>query len=61
MSDFRERIPDDERDVPLDDEAEFELPPATLDPMESVEDQMDELDLEERESAIEAGEIDPSA
>ena len=60
MSDFRERIPDDERDVPLDDEIEFELPPATLDPMESVEDQMDELDLEERESAIEAGEIDPT-
>lgn len=61
MSDFRERIPDDERDVPLDDESEFELPPATLDPMESVEEQMDELDLEERESAIEAGEIDPSS
>lgn len=61
MSDFRERIPDDERDVPLDDETEFELPPATLDPMESVEDQMDELDLEERESAIESGEIDPSS
>ncbi|MCW3494014.1 hypothetical protein [Microbacterium sp. SSM24] len=60
MSDFRERIPDDERDVPLGDEVEFELPPATLDPMESVEDQMDELDLEERESAIESGEIDPS-
>lgn len=61
MSDFHERIPDDERDVPLDDESEFELPPATLDPMESVEEQMDELDLEERESAIEAGEIDPSS
>ena len=61
MSDFQERIPDDERDVPLDDDTEFELPPATLDPMESVEDQMDELDLEERESAIEAGELDPGA
>lgn len=61
MSDFRERIPDDERDVPLDDESEFELPPATLDPMESVEEQMDELDLEERESAIEAGEIDSAS
>ena len=35
--------------------------PATLDPMESVEDQMDELDLEERESAIESGELDPGA
>ena len=61
MSGFRERIPDDERDVPLDDDTEFELPPATLDPMESVEDQMDELDLEERESAIESGELDPGA
>ena len=61
MSDFRERIPDDERDVPLDDDVEFELPPATLDPMESVEEQVDALDLEERESAIESGEIDPVA
>ncbi|WP_374313464.1 hypothetical protein [Microbacterium sp.] len=61
MSDFRDRNPDDERDVPLDDEVEFELPPATLDPMESVEDQMDELDLEEREAAIESGEIDPAS
>ena len=61
MSDFRERNPDDERDVPLDDETEFVLPPATLDPMESVEDQVDELDLEERESAIESGEIDPAS
>ena len=57
MSDFRERIPDDERDVPLDDDVELELPPATLDPMESVE----ELEAEERESAIESGEIDPGA
>ncbi|GAB2840068.1 hypothetical protein ACFQ0P_00345 [Microbacterium insulae] len=61
MSDFHERIPDEERDVPLDDEVEFELPPATLDPMESVEEQMDELDLEEREAAIESGEIDPGS
>ena len=61
MSDFRERIHDDDRDVPIDDDAEFELPPATLDPMESVEEQVDELDLEERESAIESGEIDPGA
>ncbi|WP_214465962.1 hypothetical protein [Microbacterium flavescens] len=59
MSDFRERIPDDERDVPIDDDTEFELPPATLDPMESVEEQVDELDLQERESAIESGELDP--
>ena len=59
MSDFRERIPDDERDVPIDDDVEFQLPPATLDPMESVEEQVDELDLEERESAIESGQFDP--
>ncbi|MDY0909224.1 hypothetical protein [Microbacterium sp. CFBP9034] len=59
MSDFRERVPDDERDVPLDDDVELVLPPATLDPMESVEAQVDELGLEERESAIESGEIEP--
>lgn len=59
MSDFRERIPDDERDVPVDDEAEFELPRPTIDPLEAVEDDVDDLELEERESAIEAGEIDP--
>lgn len=61
MSDFRERIPDDDRDVPIDDEAEFELPPPTLDPLEAIEDDVDELDLEEREAAIESGEIDPTA
>ena len=59
MSDFRERIPDDDREVPIDDEDEFELPAATLDPMESVEDDVDDLAAEERESAIEAGEIEP--
>ena len=59
MSDFRERVPDDERDVPLDDDLDLVLPPATLDPMESVEAQVDELGLEERESAIESGEIEP--
>lgn len=59
MSDFRERIPDDERDVPVDDEAEFELPPPTLDPLEAIEDDVDELEDEEREAAIEAGEIAP--
>ncbi len=59
MSDFRERVPDDEREVPLDDDAELETPPPTLDPMESVEEEIDELELEEREAAIEAGEIDP--
>ena len=59
MSDFRERVPDDEREVPLDDDAEFELPPATLDPLEAIEDDIDEQDAEEREAAIEAGEIAP--
>jgi hypothetical protein len=59
VSDFRERVPDDERDVPLDDEAEFELPPPTLDPLEAVEEEVDEVDEEEREAAIEAGEIQP--
>ena len=59
MSDFRERIPDDDRDVPIDDEAELELPPPTIDPLESIEEDVDELHDEERESAIEAGEIDP--
>jgi hypothetical protein len=59
MSDFRERIPDDERVVPIDDDAEFALPPATIDPLEAIEDDPDEVALEERESAIEAGEIEP--
>ncbi len=60
MSDFRERIPDDDRDVPVDDDVELELPPPTLDPLEAVEDEVDEFELEERESAIEAGELDPN-
>lgn len=55
MSDFRETIPDDERDVPLDDEVELELPPPTLDDREAVEDEPED---EEREAAIEAGQID---
>ncbi|WP_426324677.1 hypothetical protein [Microbacterium sp. E-13] len=59
MSDFRERIPDDERDVPVDDSADFELPPPTIDPLEAVEEDVDELELEEREAAIESGEIGP--
>lgn len=57
MSDFRERNLDDERDVPLEDAPE--LPPATIDPLESVEDEVDDVELERREAAIEAGEIDP--
>lgn len=59
VSDFRERIPDDDRVVPIDDDDELELPPPTLDPLESVEDEIDELGDEERQSAIESGEIEP--
>lgn len=59
MSDFRERVPDDERDVPIDDDVELELPPPTIDPLEAVEEDVDELEFEERESAIESGQIDP--
>ena len=59
MSDFREQIPDDEREVPIDDDVELELPPPTLDPLEAVEEEVDELTENEREAAIEAGEIGP--
>jgi hypothetical protein len=58
VSDFRERIPDDDRVVPIDDEQELKLPPPTLDPLEAVEDDVDELTDEERRAAIEAGEIE---
>jgi len=61
MSDYREPHPDDDRDVPLDDESERETPPPTIDPLESVETDVDELELEAREAAIEAGEVDPRA
>lgn len=61
MSDFRERIPEDDREVPVDDGVELELPPPTIDPLEAVEDDVDDVELEEREAAIEAGEIDPGA
>jgi len=59
MSDFRERNPEDDREVWIGDEDELVAPPATLDPRESVEDEIDDLTAEERESAIEAGEIEP--
>jgi hypothetical protein len=59
VSDFRERIPDDDREVPIDDEQELKLPPPTLDPLEAVEEDVDELTDEERRAAIEAGEIEP--
>ena len=58
MSDFRERIPDDDREVPIDDEDELELPPPTIDPLEAIEDDLDELTDEERRAAIEAGQIE---
>lgn len=61
MSDFREHVPDDDRPVPVDDEVELELPGHTFDDRESIEDETDERDAEEREAAIEAGEIDPGA
>jgi len=51
--------PDEERVVDLDDDAELRLPPPTLDPDEAVEDEVDETELEERESAVESGEIEP--
>lgn len=59
MSDFRDRNADDERDVPVDDSTEFELPPPTIDPLEAIEEDVDEQELEEREAAIESGEIAP--
>lgn len=59
MSDFRERVPDDEREVPLVDDEELQSAPPTLDPLESVEDEVDEVADEEREAAIESGEIEP--
>ncbi|MCC2033821.1 hypothetical protein [Microbacterium allomyrinae] len=59
MSDFRETIPDDERDVPIDDETQLDGPPPTIDPLETIEDEVDDAELEKRESAIEAGQIDP--
>lgn len=59
MSDFREPVTDDEREVPVDDESELELPPATIDPDEAVEEEVDAEELEQREAAIEAGEIVP--
>ena len=58
MSDFRERIHDDDREVPIDDEHELELPPPTIDPLESVDDDVDELTDDERRAAIEVGEIE---
>lgn len=56
MSDVDLPVPDEEREVPLDDETELELPPPTLDDRESIEEEpADEV----REAAIEAGDIEP--
>jgi hypothetical protein len=59
MSDFREFNPDDDRDAWSDDEDQQAPAPATLDAAESVADDVDDRAVEERESAIEAGEIEP--
>ena len=59
MSEFRERIPDDDREVPHDTDELLDTTPPTIDPAESVEYLVDDLEVQERESAIEAGEIDP--
>lgn len=54
-------VPDEEREVPIDDAVELELPPPTLDPAESIEDDTDDEADQLRETAIELGEIDPDA
>lgn len=59
MSDFPEQsTPDEEREVDLDDETELELPPPTLDPDESVEDEADPLVDQERDEARGFGGVD---
>ncbi len=60
MSESAPGFPDDEREVPLDDDVELELPPPTLDAGEQVEETEDDVVSEERASAIEAGEVEPS-
>ncbi|NYF16447.1 hypothetical protein HDC37_001261 [Microbacterium sp. AK009] len=59
IGDFREIHSDDERPVPVDDDAELELPPPTIDPFERVEDDTDDLVAEERDAAIESGHLEP--
>jgi len=59
MSENREPVPDEEREVPVDDDVELELPPPTLDDREAIEDVEDEVVAEERDAAIEAGEVVP--
>lgn len=39
---------EDEREVPIDDDVEFELPPATIDPDERVEeDDLEDIPLDD--------------
>lgn len=58
MSDNHVPEPDDERIVDLDDEAELELPPPTLDPDESIEDEPDPIVEDERDEARGLGGVD---
>ncbi|WP_309067418.1 hypothetical protein [Microbacterium sp.] len=59
MSDFPEQsTPDEEREVDLDDAAELELPPPTLDPDERIQDDPDPLVDQERDEARGLGGLD---
>ncbi|WOQ68643.1 hypothetical protein RYJ27_07885 [Microbacterium limosum] len=49
-----EPVPDDEREVAVDDETEFETPPPTMDPEEEIEYREDvDFELEQFEQGIE--------
>ena len=54
-------VPDEEREVPIDDAVELELPPPTLDPAESIEDDTDDEADQRRQTPTEPGEIPPHA
>ena len=53
-----EDVPDEEREVDLDDDAELQLPPPTIDPDEAVEDPTDPAADELRDEAKGAGAVD---
>lgn len=55
---FRDREPDEEREVDLDEEAELELPPATIDPDERIEAETDPLEDDMLDEARGTGEIE---
>lgn len=55
---FRDPDPDEEREVDLDEEAEFELPPATVDPDERIEAEVDPLEDDMLDEARGTGELD---